>query len=296
MTFEQIRTFLVVAESGSFTRAAERLFMSQPGVSHHVQALERDVGHRLFDRRGRTLDVTPAGARFLDYARRIVHETDSLSADLRSLDDPLQGTVLVGAIHSVGLYVLPAFAIAFAERHPGIHIRAIIGNTERVTEALMQGGADLAVLDAELPGARGFVSTPLDAEEWALIVPPGHPWANREDVSPAELRQSPLVMRVRGTRSRAVLDGELAKSGVDLAELDVGLELDSHEAIKQAVSAGLGVGFVPGCMVRREMSWGVLAIAKLATGPLMRQLWLCEPARKTLAPRVALVRDALRQR
>jgi DNA-binding transcriptional LysR family regulator len=288
MTFEQLRTFQSVADEGTFTRAAAVLFMSQPAVSQHVQALERSVGQRLFDRRGRSLALTVAGERLLAFTRLVLRDRDALLSDLGGLDAPLQGTVVVGAIHSVGTYVLPTVIAEFQRRHPSVRVELKTGSTEQITEELGRGALDLAVLDTELPpsSARAFTRTAYGSEAFTLIVPPDHPWRGRTDLTPAALEGERFVMRERRSRSRAVLEGELEAAGVAVDRLTVGLELGSTEAIKQAVRSGLGVGVVPASAVAQELAWGALGEAALAGGPMHRALWLYAPARSGLPRRV----------
>ncbi len=295
MTFEQLKTFLVVADAGSFTRAAQHLYLSQPAVSQHVLALERFLDRKLFDRKGRALVLTLAGHRLLAYAQEVIRATDAMRAELASLDDPLQGVVTVGAIHSVGVYVLPQLIGRFQTAHPSVRVELKIGNTEQITDELLRGSLDIACLDAVITpsSSRHFRRDEYACEDGALIVPPDHPWAGRDDVAADDLYGPAVIMRERGSRSRAALEAELARHEVDLARLRVGMELGSTEAIKQAVASGLGLGFVPACAVKREVEWGMVRRAALRTGPFGRQLWLYSPLRHGLAPRVRLFRETM---
>lgn len=295
MTFDQIRTFLAVANAGNFTRAAQQLYLSQPAVSQHVLALEKHLGRQLFDRKGRSLVLTLAGHRFASYAQTTMMETDTLMADMRALDDPLQGIIAVGSIHAVGVYVLPAAIARFQQAHPTVRIELKIGNTEQIGDDLQRGILDLAILDTIVPpsSSRQLRRDDFSLEEGALIVPPGHPWAGRDDIDVHEVYEQAVVMRERGSRSRGALEAELARLGIAVAELRVSMELGNTEAIKQAVASGLGVGFVPLCAIQRELEWGVLARAELARGGYGRQLWLYSPIRQGQAQRLKLFRDFL---
>jgi DNA-binding transcriptional LysR family regulator len=295
VTFEQLKTFLAVAGAGNFTRAAQQLYLSQPAVSQHVLALERQLGRKLFDRRGRTLVLTLAGRRFASYAQAVLQETEAMQADLQALDDPLQGVVTIGAIHSVGVYVLPTAIATFQHRHPAVRVELKIGNTEQVVDELLRGTLDLAILDALVaPSAtRALRRDDYAYEDGALIVPPGHPWSGRGDVTAEDLYTQPVIMRERGARSRAEIESELVRLGVDLSRLQVALELGSTEATKQAVASGLGISFVPVCTVERELIWGAVGRARFQAGRFGRQLWLYSPLRQGQAERIRLFRDFL---
>jgi DNA-binding transcriptional LysR family regulator len=295
VTFEQIKTFLVVAAAGNFTRAAQQLYLSQPAVSQHVLALEKQLGRKLFDRKGRTLVLTLAGRRFATYAQTTMLDTDAMLADLQALDDPLQGVVGVGAIHSVGVYMLPGVIARFQRQHPAVRVELKIGNTEQVADELMRGALDIAILDSIVSpsSTRNLRRDDYRHEDGALIVPPGHPWSGRDDVTVDELYAQSVLMRERGARSRATLEAELSRIGVDVARLSIGMELGSNEAIKQAVASGLGIGFVPACAVQRELSWSAVGRARLQQGRFGRQLWLYSPVRQGQAQRISLFREFL---
>jgi DNA-binding transcriptional LysR family regulator len=281
MTFEQLRTFIAVARIGSFTHAASQLHLSQPTVSQHVQMLEKSLGQRVFDRRGRQIRLTVAGERLLTYAALVLQETDTMMDDLRALDAPLQGTIQLGAINSVGIYTLPPLLAAFRNQHPSVRVTLQVGTTEPMLERLINGELDLAILDTQLQigEARAYHAHPFPPEAIVLAVPPDHPWAHRPEIQPEELAGATMIMRQRGTRSRTQLDSDLQVRGVDPDLLQIDLELDNSESIKQAVCAGLGVGFIPRCILERELAWGAIGITTLAGLPMTRQLWLYQSIR-----------------
>lgn len=295
MTFEQLKTFVTVTDAGSFTLAANSLYLSQPAVSQNIQALERSLNRKLFDRRGRSLVLTLAGERLLSYARAALRERDAALADLEALDGPLQGVVTVGAINSVGIYSMPERISRFQALHPSVRVGLKVGNTEGIIDELLRGELDLAVIDAVIPASRAkqLQRIPYRIEELVLVVPPGHPWSDRVDVAIPELYEASWVMRSRFSRSRAVLEESLVEAGADPSKLRGALELDSTEAIKQAVCAGLGLGFLPDCSIQRELTWGVIGKAHLEGQQLLRQLYLYAPAREGLAERVQALRAFL---
>lgn len=272
MTPEQIQTFLAVVRRGSFTKAAEELFLTQPAVSQKIQLLEKQLGMRLFDRTGKTLRINQAGERFLQYSQALKRETEALYQDLKTLvGDPLESFV-IGTVQSVGTYAMPALIASFKALHPHTRIGLEIGNTEELVNKLMRGSLDFAIVDTELPRLRMFQCDFLLDEAIALAVPPQHPLSGKR-LTLEELYDIPLIMRHRASRTRYALEAELQQGGVDLRRLRVAYEFDNIEAIKQSIAAGLGCGFLPLDSIVQFLHLGLLSQAHW-NRPLRRKIWL----------------------
>lgn len=297
MTHEQLQAFLVVVESGSFTRAAEALHLTQPAVSQQIHCLEKDLGHALFDRKGRSLVLTMAGRRVLQYAKDQVAQTTQLRDDLQQLDGKFQGVVRIGSLNSIGIYALPALIARFQREVPSVKIDLWVSNSDLVAERMLHGELDLAITDVEIAPSltRNLRQAAYRSEEVLLALPPGHPWAGRADVRLDELYGQELIVRDRRSRLRSIVEQELAagRDGLDPSRLRITLTLDSSEAIKQAVMAGLGIAFLPESTVSQPLVWGAIARARLASRTITRQLWLYSPTRSGLPPRVQILREFL---
>ncbi len=260
MTLRQLEVFLAVAREKSFSRAAKRIHSSQPTLSEHIGELERELGKKLFFRRGREVTVTEAGRVFEQYAAGAISSVEGARQALADLDGLAHGSLLIGASTTPGLYVMPSIVAAFRARHPGVELKLQIANSQVIEGRVKERELDLGIVGghAVAPGEECLSAGMLD--ELVLIVPPGHAWAKRRDVVPESLVDQPLLVREDGSATRSVTERALQRAGV---RFRVAMELDHTEAIKQGVMAGLGVAFVSIYAVRGEVATGRLRALRL---------------------------------
>ena len=260
MTLRQVDVFLAVARERSFSRAAQRVHLSQPTISEHVSELERELGKPLFLRRGRTVALTEAGRVFEEYALRLVATVEGARQAVAELDGLGHGSLLVGASTTPGLYVMPEIVAAFRARYPGIDLRLQIANSREIEERVKGRDLDLGVVGGHAvgPGEECLAAGLLD--ELVLVVPPGHAWARRREIAPEQLAGQPLLMREAGSATRSLTERALQRAGV---RFRVAMELDHTEAIKRGVMAGLGIAFVSRQAVRGEVAGGRLRALRL---------------------------------
>jgi DNA-binding transcriptional LysR family regulator len=261
MTLRQFEVFLAVAAERSFSRAAKRIYSSQPTVSEHVSALERELGRKLFFRRGREVALTEAGRVFEEYAARAVSAVDGARQAIAELDGLSHGSVLVGASTTPGLYVMPTLIAAFRARYPGVELKLQIANSQVIEERVKERALDLGVVGGHTVGRDEECRAAGLLDELVLVVPPGHRWASRREIAPAQLAAEPMLTRERGSATRTVTERALQRAGV---KPPVAMELDHTEAIKQAVMAGLGVALVSIHAVRGEIDTGRLRAVRLS--------------------------------
>src|SRR5512145_1594597 len=237
MNAAQLRAFHSVASAGGFTRAAARLGVTQPTLSGQVKALEESYGVALIERRGRQLMLTEIGAALLDLTRRIfglTEEAEQLLAAARGLD---RGHLRLGA--DAPYHVLPALG-DFTRRYPKLRLSLTVGNSETLIRDLFDHRIDVAVVANLAPDAR-LHAVPVRRDRLVLFVPKRHPWARRKQVTPDQLAGERLVLREPGSSTRRVFETAMARAGIALEEV---IEINSREAVREAVAAGLGVGVV----------------------------------------------------
>jgi aminoethylphosphonate catabolism LysR family transcriptional regulator len=237
MSYASLRAFHAVASHRSFTRAAERLGVTQPTLSAQVKALEETYGVALFDRRGRGVAVTSLGEQLLEITRRLFlleEEADELLSRARDLTT---GHLRVAA--GGPYYAVPLLA-AFGARYPGVHISLSIGNSEEVLDALLRYRADVAVISDLEPDAR-LEAMPYAEHRLVVVVPRQHPWARARGIRLRDLAGQPMVLREIGSMTRRLFEQAIAKAKVAPR---VVMEIESREAVSEAVAAGLGIGVV----------------------------------------------------
>jgi DNA-binding transcriptional LysR family regulator len=259
-SIRQLEVFLAVARAGSFRRAADRIHLSQPALSQHVGELERGLGTRLFDRRGRQIALTEAGRLLEDHALRIFATMAGAQEAIAELAGGTRGSLVIGAGTTPGIYVLPAVIGAFERDRPGISVALRIANSRTIEDRVRANELDLGVVGGHglRPGEECLAAGVLD--ELVLIAPPAHPWARRTRTDPSLLARERLLVREEGSATRDVTERALQHAGVKVGRT---MMLDHTEAIKQAVMAGLGVAFVSIFAVRGEIETGRLARVRL---------------------------------
>jgi LysR family transcriptional regulator, transcriptional activator of the cysJI operon len=247
--------FRAVAAHLSFRKAAEELYLTQPAVSLQIKALEEDLGVQLFNRTGGHIVLTAAGGVLLGYS----HQAGALLAqaehDIGALSGDHAGELDLGASTTIAQYALPRLLATFCMEHPRVHPTLISGNTEEIVEAVVKQRIALGLIEGPAR-SRDVKTEPFLHDDLVLIASCAHEWTERNAVPCSELGTVPLLMRERGSGTRGVIEAALAERGVKRSSLRIVMELDSTEAIKSAVEAGLGVGFVSRWAIRKDLRLG----------------------------------------
>ncbi len=269
----KLEVFAVVAEEGSFSAAAERLHLSQPAVSRHIQELESALGIRLFKRQRRGVTLTPGGDLLREYTERIlwlVREAEGALTDVRQL---VVGQVRLGATPGVSVYLMPGWTRSFTSAYPNLTLGVRTSTTSGVIDDLKTGRADLGIVEGELEelAAEDIESIMLQDIDLLLLVGKDHAWWGEPELTSQALHEQPFVTRQQGSRTRVWIDGMLEERGVEPRYV---AEFDNPEAIKEAVMDGLGVTILPTYAIARERAAGLLWSIPVADMPLQRQLKL----------------------
>ena len=247
--------FRAVAEQLSFRKAAEELYLTQPAVSLQIKALEEDVGVQLLDRTGARITLTAAGQVLLTYCEQIKMLLAQTKHEIAALSGEHAGQLALGASTTIAQYVLPRLLGEFRREHPRVHPTLISGNTEHIVEAIEKQKIVLGFIEGPAR-SREVKTQPFLEDELVLIASTAHEWTERSSVSCSEIAATPLLMRERGSGTRHVIELAIERQGVKRNTLQIVMELDSTEAIKSAVEAGLGIGFVSRWAIAKDMRLG----------------------------------------
>lgn len=278
MADRRLQVFFTVAKQLSFTKAAELLFMTQPAVTFQVKQLEEHFNTRLFERSHGKISLTPAGELALDYAERILNMTSEMEARISELTGQVSGPLLIGASTTIAEYMLPKLLGEFKRMHPETQARLTVANSETIENKVADHTLDLGLIES--PSHNPNLVTKVCCEdELVMICAPDSDLARLGVVSPAQLASHPYISRESGSGTRECIDEYFRANGVNLDELNLVMELGSREAIKGAVSAGLGAAVVSATTVAKEIRLGEL-IAVPMVPPLRRQLSLVYPQEK----------------
>ena len=270
MELLQLRSFIQVAESGSMTRAAEILYLTQPAVTQHIQALEHELGVKLFDRYPRGMRLTQAGALLRTYAQRCLSTLEDCRLALTELEAGHSGQIIIGAGVTASIFVLPDWLCAFRAQCPEIDVIIRTGRSREILALLKDGVIDLGIITTPVDQPHLTLQRLFD-EDIILVVPTDHPFAGK-NILAERLVEIPLILFPHGNGFRTYLDQALAQTGMPLT---VKMETDSVEAIIRFVETGLGASFLPRSAVQEELSRNKMAVVTLTDiAPLQRTTYL----------------------
>lgn len=275
-TLDQLRILKAIAAEGSFKRAADSLYVSQPAVSLQVQNLERQLDVPLFDRGGRRAQLTEAGHLLLDYGDRILalcQETCRAIEDLQKLQG---GTLIIGASQTTGTYLMPKLIGIFRQTYPDVALQLHVHSTRRTCWSVVNGQVDLAIIGGEIPIElqASLEIEPYAEDELALVVPMFHPLAQKDVVQREDLYKLGFIALDAQSTTRKGIDQILVRGNIDPRLLKVEMELNSIEAIKNAVQSGLGAAFISISAIEKELKLGVLKRVSVENVVIKRTLSL----------------------
>jgi DNA-binding transcriptional LysR family regulator len=289
-TLRQLKTFEAVARHLSFSRAAEEMHLTQPAVSTQIRTLEGHVGATLFEQLGKKTYLTQAGAELLPFCRAIIlqfEEAETAMAQHRGI----AGGRLNVAVISAGDYFFPQLMVAFARRHPGVQLNLTVHNREELLAQLAANRTDLAVM-VRPPPQQDMQNDAFAPHPSVIVAAPQHPLAapGRGPVAMRELVRHPFVVRERGSDTWHSMEEAF---GSHLAALQVAMEIKSTETIKQAVIAGIGLGFLSAHTIGREVAAGSLVVVPAERFPLMLNWYVVHRREKRLPPVATAFRQFL---
>jgi DNA-binding transcriptional LysR family regulator len=283
MEYSQLRAFLETASRGTISRAAEALSVTQPAVTHQIRALERELGTRLFDRTGRGVLLTPAGQALLEHARESLRVLEEGRRAAQEVELGTAGRMTVGAGVTTCIFHLPGYLRAFREAFPSVAVQVRTGRSREIA-GLVAGREIEFGLVTSAAAVAGLAEIPLWQERIVMVASPAVPWD-----APAEI---PLILFPQGTGFREYLDRTLSIAGHSPR---VALEIDSAEAVKRFVEAGLGASFLPEAAVRDSITAGTLVeLSFPALSPMVRQTSLLRIRARRLSGAARGLIDILR--
>lgn len=282
LNLHHLQILRTVAASESYSRAADRLGISQPAVSMQIKKLEEALGVTLITSKGRLIALTDAGQALLGYADRLLRLNDEAEATMADFRALRRGRLRIAASSTPGAYLLPGAIAGFRALHADVTVTLEVGNTRTALRRVEEGLADLAVVGEAEPDGLDVTLLYLCEDLLEVVVAPGHPWALAGAVEPAELARAPLVLREEGSSTRAVLDRRLMAAVGRKAQ--PGMELGSTEAVKEAVAAGLGATVLSGLAVKWELASGRLVRVAAPGLDLSRALHVAMPVSEEPSP------------
>jgi DNA-binding transcriptional LysR family regulator len=277
LTLRQLQVFESVARHLNHTLAAAELYLSQPAVSMQIKQAEETIGLPLFEQVGKKLFLTEAGRELLHYSRSILQQMQEMEAVFGEMKGLARGHLNIAGVSSAN-YFMPQLLAKFFQQHPGIQVSLHVANRDAVIKQLDENRADLAIMGQPPEGAEmqaeSFLQNPL-----VVIASPAHPLAHKHHIKPSQLAQETFVLREPGSGTRGVVDRFFASHRIRPPS---SMEMDTNEAIKQSVQAGMGLGIISRHGIELELETGRLLILDAEHFPIVRHWYLVHRKNKRL--------------
>tara|TARA_B100000579_G_C22834048_1_gene857604 strand:+ start:1830 stop:2786 length:957 start_codon:yes stop_codon:yes gene_type:complete len=297
-TLDQLRILRAIVDEGSFKKAADSLYVTQPAVSLQIQNLEKQLEITIFDRGGRKAQLTEAGKLLINYCEKILGQCQEACKAIDDLNNLQGGSLIVGASQTTGTYLMPRMIGLFRQKYPLVAVKLQIHSTRRTGWSVANGQIDLAIIGGQLPIELNEMLDviPYANDEIALVLPPSHPLASKNSLPKEDLYRLSFVTLDAQSTTRKVVDQLLVSSGLDVQRLRIEMELNSFEAIKNAVQSGLGAAFLPVVSIERELSAGTIHKQTVDDLEVKRKLKLItNPSRYSSRAADAFIKSVLPQ-
>jgi len=273
-TLDQLKILHAISNEGSFKKAAEKLYISQPAVSLQIQNLEKQLNKPIFYRDKRKARLTETGKLLIKYCDRILSLCEETCLALDELNTLQSGALIIGASQTTGTYLMPRLIGLFRHKYPQIEIELQVHSTRKIAWGIATGRIDLAVVGGEVPRElkSNLELTPYAEDELALILPISHPFSSLKYIQKEDLYRLRFIALNTQSTIRNVIESTLTQNGIDSSYFKIEMELNSIEAIKNAVHSGLGAAFVSVSAISKELELGILHWAKIEGITIKRTL------------------------
>ena len=273
--------FKDVAETKNITLSAKKLHMSQPSISLQIQNLENQYGARFFDRTNKGVTLTKEGQIFYAHVRSVLDLLTNAKEQICALAQNQRGLIQLGATLTIGEYILPNILAFLYKTHPDVDFKVKIANTESISQDVLEKKMHIGLIEGPVPQHKDLNVESFWEDELVVVIPHFHPWASRNSITLAELPHERLVTREDGSGTRRVMEMALKERGLDPDDLNISMELGSTQAIKQLVSAGLGITIISSLTVSRVGDRKTFKSLKIQDAPIYRPLSILTNARAT---------------
>lgn len=273
-TLDQLKILQTISVEGSFKKAAEKLYISQPAVSLQIQNLEKQLNAPIFYRDKRKAYLTESGELLKKYCDRILNLCEETCRALDELETFQSGALVIGASQTTGTYLMPRLIGIFRHKYPHISVELQVHSTRKISWSVANGEIDLAIVGGEVPNELKSVLdiTSYAEDELALILPISHPFSSLDCIRKEDLYRLRFIALDTQSTIRNVIENTLTQNGIDSSYFKIEMELNSVEAIKNAVQSGLGAAFVSVSAISKELDLEMLHWAKIEGVTIKRTL------------------------
>ncbi len=269
-----LRVFAILVEEKSFSRAAERLHLTQPAVTQQIRHLETHLGAQLVERGHRMFRLTQAGEVVYDHAQQILSLYGRMERWVHEMMQEAKGWIHVGASYTYGEYLLPAKIASFRQQYPQVELEIFIGNSREVLEGVKRGGMELGVVEIPVTDATDIQIHPISQDTLHVIASNNHPFAARKRVTAKDLAKETWLVREIGSGTRDMSDQLFTRLKIVPERMMV---FGSTQGIKEGVMAGMGISLLSECTFRKELSLQTVKVLEIPNPPMKRTFSLVLP-------------------
>jgi DNA-binding transcriptional LysR family regulator len=289
--FEQLRVFQAVARELSFTRAADKLHRTQPGVSQIIRALEEALGEPLFIRQGKTITLTQAGRVLIEHAEAAFKSLDLAKHEIEGLRELRHGVLTISTSDTTAFYLLPEILKRFRDRYPGVEMRILSKPSPVSAQQVAAHEADLGIVTLPIDHPRLTTETLMVREDVAICAT-DHPLAQADAITFEAMTRFPLLLLDHGSNTRSYIDQRFLMAGLTPV---IAMEIGSIEVIKKLVQLNFGISIVPLIAVREEVKQGSLVPFRIFTHSECRRLGIIYPVKSLLPPAAKVFVEMLKE-
>ena len=290
---QQLLAFVTVADEQNFTRAANKLHVSQPAISQHIQNLEQRLNVKLLDRTNKYVRLNRAGDVVYHHAKEILGLYGQLTRLVQDLKDEASGSLSIGASFTFGEYVLPHVVAEFRQTYPKIVPSIAVENTQAVVELVARGELDIGIIEGSAMHNAGVDVIPFAEDTVVVVAPSHHPLTSQALVTTQEIGAECWIVRERGSGTREITDYVFRTYGIQPKTM---IEYSSTQVIKESVEAGLGITILSKWAIRKELMCSTLRIVPLSDSPIRRQFSIVLRKSEFYTKSLQLFRDFLIER
>lgn len=292
LDFRQLETFIEVVNRKSFSKAAQKLYLTQPTVTSHIQNLENELGTFLLNRSGKSISPTEAGELLYKYALNIINMRNMAQFDLGVHKGKVQGHLEISSSSIPRHYVLPPLLKRFTDKYPDVTFTLSDFDSKKVVEGLLDGVTDFGIIGAKFPSPQlEYIEL---MEDKMYVVAPNtedYPWEEYSELDIEFLLDKKVILREKGSGTRELLENKLKELGLDLDAFSILAYIEDIETIKKFIELGFGVSFISERAIKREMELGVLKPYSIKGLDLKRKFYFVYHKKRQLSPLSLTFRD-----
>lgn len=283
MDFKQLESFVTIAKVKSFSKAADKLYLTQPTISNHIHLLEKELGTILFNRTNKNITLTRAGDILYEYAISILNKKEHAYFSLNEFKGKIEGILEISSSSIPELYYLTDLICAFSAKYPDVKYSLMKYDTRQVTEKILSGDIDFGIVGAKKDTNQLEYIEIMD-DEIALVAPVTGPLSQFDAITTDNCNNLPFVLREDGSGTRTAVSDYLSARGIDTDSLNIVAEVESNETIKKFVELGLGVSFVSRRSVEKEVKEGLLKCLPIDGQYISRKFYFVYHKKRVLSP------------